>query len=308
VPASPVFAWQSAERRFQDAYARFLTDEQFRQSVLGWCSGDDLIGDLSEADLGRLRSMDQDRVKLFATCLFSNRIAAIAEAFPLSVKMMADALPSLVRALDAQNVAVDTRKYPEAARFADFVLNGGHEGAHQLSDPVLALLQYELAALNLRVRPRMPAWPDSAIRSVEVFSRALNDGEDVRLVLNRNHALLTVGFDVEALRELSADAASLAQTETETFVLLHRGDNGTVQQKGLNHASAAAILMIDETRTFRELIASYAQWLGNDAGATFEEELKELCIGLCACGALGFETVPSGEKREAAFRIGGDAA
>jgi len=147
-----VFAWQSAERRFQDAYARFLTDEQFRQSVLGWCSGDDLIDDLSEADLGRLQSMDQGRVKLFATCLFSNRIAAIAEAFPLSVKMMADALPSLVQALDAQNVAVDTRKYPEAARFADFVLNGGHEGAHQLSDPVLALLQYELAALNLRVR------------------------------------------------------------------------------------------------------------------------------------------------------------
>jgi hypothetical protein len=308
VPASPKLAWRNAEPRFQDAYARFLTDEQFRQSVLRWCSGDDLIDDLSEAEIGRLRSMDRDRVELFAKCLVSNRIAAIAEAFPLSVKMMAGALPALVQALDAQNVAVDTRKYPEAARFADFVLNGGDAGAHLLSDPVLALLQYELAVLNLRVRPRLPAWPDCAIRSVEAFRRVLEDGQDVRLVLNRNHALLTVGFDVETLRELPSDAASLAQTEAETVVLLHRGDDGTVHQKGLNHASAAAILMIDEAPTFRALIASYAQWLGYNSGASLEEELKELCIGLCVCGALGFETASSGEMRDTALGIGGDVA
>jgi hypothetical protein len=305
VATSPASSRRNAEARFQVAYARFLTDERFRQSVLAASSADSSIDGLSDADIDRLRAMDQDRIELFDKCLFGNRIAAIAEAFPLSVKVMADALPTLVKDLDAQNVAVDTRKYPEAVRFADFVLNGGSANARALSDPVLGLLHYELTVLNLRLRPQLPTWPESTIRSAKAFLESLEDANDVALVLNPNHALL---FDVDALRELPPDAAPPAPLETDMVVLLHRSDTGGVGQMGLNHASAAAVLMIDETRTLHGLIAAYCAWLGRDHGAGPEKELSELCIRLCECGALGFEPLPGTASEPAAAHAGGDAA
>jgi hypothetical protein len=193
-------------------------------------------------------------------------------------------------------------------RFADFVLNGGSANARALCDPVLGLLHYELAVLNLRLRPQLPAWPESTIRSTKAFLESLEDAKDVTLVLNRNHALLGVGFDVDALRELPADAAPPAPIETDIVVLLHRGDNGGVGQKALNHASAAAVLMIQERRTFRALIAAYREWLGRDPGAGLEKELSELCFSLCECGALGFEPVPGIASEPTAANVGGDAA
>jgi hypothetical protein len=299
---------RNAEARFQVAYARYLTDERFRQSVRAASSADGSIEGLSGADINRLRAMDQDRVELFDKCLFGNRIAAIAEAFPLSVKVMADALPALVKDLDAQNVAVDTRKYPEAVRFADFVLNGGSANAHALSDPILGLLHYELTVLNLRLRPQLPTWPESTIRSAKAFLESLVDANDLALVLNPNHALLGVGFDVDALRELPPDAAPPAPLETDMVVLLHRSDTGGVGQMGLNHASAAAVLMIDEARTLHGLIAAYCAWLGRERGAGLEKELSELCMSLCECGALGFEPLPGTASEPAAAHAGGDAA
>jgi len=242
-----------AEGRFQEAYARFLTDERFRELVLKPSAPGGTVADFSGAVIDRLRAMDQNRVELFAQCLFTNRVAAIEEAFPLSFKVMGHAIPTLVRALDAHDVAIDTRKYAEAARFADFVLNGGDASARSLSDSALGLLRYELIMLNLRVRPQLPAWPHSAIHSPEELRRALDHDDDVVLVLNLNHALLGVDFDVEVLRDLAPDAKSLAEAEADMIVLLHRDVNGVVDQKRLNHASAAAVLMIDGTRTFRAL-------------------------------------------------------
>ncbi len=105
--------------------------------------------------------------------------------------------------------------------------------------------------LNLRVRPQLPTWPDSTIHSAETLRRALEDNNDVGLVLNPNRALLSVGFDVEVLRDLTSDSARFAEAEADIVILLHRGEDGVVHQKRLNHASAAAMLMIEETRTFR---------------------------------------------------------
>ncbi len=277
-----------AEARFQNAYARFLTDERFRERVLTPSAPSEPIPDVDDADVDRLRAMDQNRIELFAQCLFANRIAAIEEAFPLSTKVMKDVIPALVRTLDARDVPIDTRKYAEAVRFADFVLNG-NAGAQTLSDSVLGLLRYELIILNLCIRPQSPEWPSSAMRSTEAFRRALKDQDDVVLVLNRNSALLNVGFDVEALSDLAPDAASFAEAEADTFIFLHRGEDGVVHRKRLNHASAAAILMIDGTRTFRALVAAYAAWLGCAFGPDPEENLKELCVSLCAGGALCLE-------------------
>lgn len=283
-----------AEARFQAAYAQFLTDGQFRQRVLHPSASGPPVAGLTSADIDRLRAMDQDRVELFSQCLFGNRLAAIEEAFPLSFKVMGDAVPALVRTLDARDVAIDTRKYAEAVRFADFVLNGGGADVRALSDSVLGLLRYELIILNLRVRPQSPAWPALAIHSSEGLRRALEDHVDVVLVLNHNHALLSVGFDVEALNDLAPDTVSFAEAEADIMILLHRGENGAVHQKRLNHASAATILMIDGTRTFRALVDAYAAWLGRAPGAGLDEEIKELCINLCACGALCFEPVAAG--------------
>jgi hypothetical protein len=287
------------EARFQDAYARFLTDSDFRKLVLNPSADDDMVADLSRADLDRLRAMDQGRVELFAGCLFTNRMAAIAEAFPLSFKVIGSAVPGLVRALDRRDVATDTRKYAEAVRFADFVLNGDDAHARSLPDAALGLLRYELILLNLRVRPQRPA--DSAIHSDDALHQALSQDCDVVPVLNRNHALLAVDYDLETLRDLDLDVTSLAAAEATMIVLLHRDENGVVHEKSLNQASAAAILMIDGTRTFRALVAAYAAWLDRASDASLEEGLKELCVNLCACGALCFEPV-SAETCEHAGR------
>jgi hypothetical protein len=279
----------SAEARFQDAYARFLTDQAFRELVLRPSASSGSVTDLSRTDIDRLRAMDQSRVELFAQCLFTNRLAAVAEAFPLSFKVMGSAVPALVHALDLHDVAIDTRKYAEAARFADFVLNDGDPRARGLSGAVLGLLRYELILLNLRVRPQLPAWPQAAIHSAEALGRALTQDEDVVLVLNLNHALLGVNYDVEVLRDLAPDVASFAAAEADIIVLLHRDENGVVHEKRLNHASAAAILMIDGTGTFRSLVAAYAVWLNRASDVGLEDGLKELCVSLCACGALCFK-------------------
>ena len=293
-----------AEARFQEAYARFLTDTQFRELVLKPSASGESVADLSGADINRLRAMDQDRIELFAQCLFGNRMAAIKEAFPLSFKVMGDAVPALVRMLDARDIAIDTRKYAEAVRFADFVLHGDIAGPLTLSDSVLGLLRYELIMLNLRVRPQSPTWPQSAVHSAEVLRRALERQNDAGIALNLNHAVLRVGFDVEVLRDLAPDTVSFAEAEADTIIMLHRDENCVVHQKRLNYASAAAILMIDEARTFRALVDGYAAWLGRGSGVDLEEELKELCINLCACGALCFMPVAADAGEDARWPAG----
>jgi hypothetical protein len=278
-----------AEAEFQNAYARFLTDEIFRGLVLNPVPPGDPPPGLSDETIDRLRKLDQHRVELFAQCLFGNRMAAIEEAFPLTVRVIGEVLPAIVRALDAVDVAVDTRKYPEAIRFADFVLNAGDAEARALPDSALGLLGYELIVLNLRVRPQFPEWPDSALHSAAELRRELRQERDIGLVLNRNHALVSVGYDVEMLRELPLDALLVPEAETDIMILLHRGENGAVHEKRLNPASAAAILMIEEAPTFREFVSAYKEWLSPPSGIALSQELRELCISLCDCGALGFE-------------------
>lgn len=291
-----------AEAQFQTAYARFLTDDQFREGILNPSAPEDEMEGFSRATIRRLRTMNPDRVELFAQCLFGNRIAAIEEAFPLTVKVMGPAVPSLVRALDAVDTAIDTRKYPEAIRFADFVLNGGAAEARDLPSLVIGLLRYELIFLNLRVRPQFPEWPDSVIHSAEDLRRALDAKEDIRLVLNRNHALVSVDIDVELLRELDPKEIRISGTETGVMILLHRGENGVVHEERLNSASAAAILMIEEAQTFRNLVSAYKAWLGASK-AGFENEIKKLCVNLSTCGALGFERAVS-VPREGSRSVG----
>jgi hypothetical protein len=282
-----------AEVQFQNAYARFLTDDQFRERVLNAPEPEETIGELTGATIRRLREMNPDRVELFAQCLFGNRMAAIEEAFPLTVKMMGTAAPPLVRALDAVDIATDTRKYPEALRFAEFVLNSETAETQALPNLIVGLLRYELIFLNLRVRPQLPEWPDATIHSAGDLRLALDAGKDIYLMLNRNHALVSVDIDVELLRELDTQEIPASGTEAGVMILLHRGDNGIVHEERLNPASAAAVLMIEEARTFRKLVSAYGAWLGRQSEASLDSELKELCIGLCARGALGFEPVVS---------------
>lgn len=299
-------ARMSQEARFQDAYARFLTDERFRERVRKASTHREPVDGLSDADVGRLLGMDQDRIDLFARCLFVNRMAVVEDAFPLSFKIMGNAVGDLVRALDARHIAIDTRKYAEAVRFADFVLYSDDPVARALSDSVLSLLRYELTMLSLRIRPQLPMWPASAIHSVEALRRALEEDGDAGLVLNNNRALLSVGFDVDLLRDVTTDTVPI-EAETEVIVLLYRAEGGVVQQKRLNHASAAAILTIEKARMFRALVGAFATWLGRVPGVELEQELKELCIGLCDCGALCMESLLA-DPHEGVSSAPGDAA
>lgn len=299
-PVNQSEPWHRAEARFQAAYVRFLTDEQFRRSVLDSSEICRPPAGLSGTEIERLRRMKQERVQLFSDCLFGNRMAAIEEAFPLSFKMMGAAMPALVRALDAQDVAVDTRKYAEAKRFADFVLTGADQSAPPLPDAALKMLNYEFVMLNLRVRPQLPAWPGSAIHSIEVFHQLLERGEDIGLALNRNHALVSVGGDIEALQDLAPGEGPVAKTDADVIILLHRGDNGVVHRMCLNDASAAAVLMIERTGMFRSLIDAYAAWLGVTTTVGLEQELKKLCARLCDSGILRFEVLTDKSTRHAA--------
>ena len=282
--ASP---WFRAEARFQRAYARFLTDKRFRQQVLD-ASAPEGQSDLTETDIDRLRGMNLDRVEIFAQCLYGNRLAAIKEAFPLTFKVLGNSVQPLVRALDAVDVAVDTRKYPEAIRFANFALSGGCSEGSSVPESVLGLLQYELSMLNLRLRPHFPEWPDLAVRSGKSLQQALEAGEDICLVRNQNSALLSVAFDIEALRELPQDVLPVATAGPDNIILLYRGENGVVHEQCLNHSSAAAILMIDGTRTFQALVTAYAEWSARPFSADLANGLMTLCVSLCTCRALGY--------------------
>src|SRR3954468_21995764 len=99
-------SWLSAEAQFQAAYARFLTDEEFRAQVLGPAASEEPTLDVSPVDIDRLRAMYAEQVELFAQCLLGNRIAAIEEAFPLTFKIIGHTVVDLVRTLDKRNVAV----------------------------------------------------------------------------------------------------------------------------------------------------------------------------------------------------------
>ena len=114
-------------------------------------------------------------------------------------------------------------------------------------------------------------------------------------MLNYNHALLSVGYDVESLRDLTPESASVAEVPQHIIILLHRDENGMVHQKRLNQASAAAILMIGGAPTFRAFVAAYSEWLGRASSRGLEEELKDLCLSLCGCGALAFEPAVAGD-------------
>lgn len=279
-----------AEARFQHAYARFLTDEPFRMRILDPATGNGGIADIGPDDIGRLRAMDRQRVELFAQCLIGNRMASIAEALPLTVKVLGDSVYDLVRQLDAQEIAVDTRKYAEASRFADYVLSDPYPAP--LPDATRALLHFEITDLRLRLRPQWPAWPDGVVRSADALRSALARSEDVRLVINGNHALLGLAHDVEKLRELAAADAASAAVDEGIIVLLNRADSGVVHHTRLDPPSAAAILMIAEGRTFRALVSDCAQWLDRAADSDLQGGLADLCVALCAREALGF--LPAG--------------
>ena len=54
-----------AEAQFQTAYARFLTDDHFREWILNSSAPEDAEGGFSRATIRRLRPMNPDRVELF---------------------------------------------------------------------------------------------------------------------------------------------------------------------------------------------------------------------------------------------------
>lgn len=289
--------WLHAEARFQVAYAQLLTDERFRERVLQADACEESTSGISAADLDRLRAIDAERVEMFAQCLFGNRMAAIQEAFPLTCKVIGNAVVvDLIRALDDRNVAMDTRKYPEAARFADFMLDSDEACARSLPEPVLTLLHYEWVLLKLRVRPVLQNWPDTVVRSTDALRSALERKDDVRLILDRNHALAKVRYDIDSLRE--NEWGPWLEADEDMILLLHRGENAIIHQKHLNYASAAAILMIDGTRSFPKLLADVAAWLGLNDSSDLETSMRELCFELCACDVLGF--VPADASAEAA--------
>ncbi len=282
--------WLGAEARFQASYARLLTDSRFRAWVLAPEAAEGGDFDLSLRERERLRAMDADRIELFAQCLVGNRMAAIAEAFPLTAKILGSSLLDLVQALDRQSIALDTRKYPEALRFANFLLNGKEDGnddrGQAVPERALGLLHFELKRLNLRLRPQLENWPSSVNRSPDALQAAFARHDDLRPILDLNHAVVEVGYDIEALREVESEP--WPELSENCLVLLHRGENGAVGELSLNRESAAAVLMIDGTRTFAGLLTDLGNWLGLPGATGLYEPVVGLCTELGARGVLGF--------------------
>lgn len=290
-------SWRTSEvilsqlLRFQEAFARIVTDAEMRQKVFAGDTRPLAELGLSAGQQQCFLEMDHQRVETFSKLLVTNRLGKAMDGLPWTTKLLGSDLGQIAFEFNQASPPKDAKKYREAISFGEYLQK---RFRHEQPTPwyLQDVLNYELNVLEIRFDidgyrasgpSKTPAKKLQRLHSTEKAAKLVPYTTNIRVV--------GLNVDVESLgKDLERGNTNRIVKEQPMLILLKVDALGAVVQTQINYRTYMFIRACDGSTNLEALSDALAKEFGEDGPRRlrrFKKQCFELCKSLTEHGVIG---------------------